>query len=291
MALLLLAAAARPGQVEAATVDHALREGSREEAEMVASLCAKLGVPHEILTIEWEEKPVTGIQERARARRYKALADWAQSRGIALLATAHHAEDQAETLLMRLVRGSGVRGLGAMRALRKLPGTAIALGRPLLRWTRDELAEICASAGIDAAKDPSNSDSKFERVRVRETLSGTDWLDSVGLARSALHLGQADEALNWAARQEWKRRVTEENEVISFDPAGLPLEIRRRLVNAAVAKLKTEGKGGTLRGRELDQLMAALSVGKKATLRGVLCGGGEQWRFAKAPARKGAAGG
>ena len=289
MALLLLGAAARPGQVEAATVDHGLRDGSREEAEMVASLCEKLGVPHEILTVEWKEKPVTAIQERARIRRYKALAEWAQRRGIACLATAHHAEDQAETLLMRLVRGSGVRGLGAIRALRRLPGTSVVLARPLLRWAREELSAICAAASVEPANDPSNTDSKYERVRVREALSANDWLDAHGLARSATHLGQADEALNWAARQEWQKRVSEDNEVISLDPSGLPAEIRRRLVRAAVAKLQTEGKGADLRGRELDQVMGALSRGGKATVRGVLCGGGEVWRFARAPKRKTAA--
>lgn len=286
LALLLLAAAARPGKVEAATVDHGLREGSRAEAEMVAALCGKLGVPHQILTIEWEEKPTTAIQERARLRRYKALADWAKERKIEVLAAAHHAEDQAETLLMRLVRGSGIRGLAGMRALRKVPGADISLARPLLPWRRDELAQICTTAGVEAVDDPSNADSKFERVRVRETLSETDWLDPVGLARSATHLSQADEALHWATRQEWEKRVSEEKGVMTLDPNGLPAEIRRRIVQTILARLKTEGKGIDLRGRELDQLMSALIRGRKATLRGVLCGGGDVWRFAKAPKRK-----
>lgn len=288
LALLLLAAAARQGKVEAATVDHGLREGSRAEAEAVAALCEKLGVPHQILTVEWDKKPTTAIQERARLRRYKALADWAKERKIEVLAAAHHAEDQAETLLMRLVRGSGVRGLAGMRPLRKMPGADIALARPLLRWRRDELAEVCAKAGVEPAEDPSNADSKFERVRVRETLSETDWLDPVGLARSATFLSEADEALRWSTRQEWDKRVSEENEVFTFDPVGLPSEILRRIVQTIVSRLKTEGKGIDLRGRELDQLMGALIRGRKATLRGVLCGGGEVWRFAKAPKRKAA---
>jgi tRNA(Ile)-lysidine synthase len=291
IALLLLAAAARPGKVEAATVDHALRDGSRAEAETVAALCEKLGVRHEILTIEWDKKPTTGLQERARARRYKALADWAKARKIEVLAVAHHAEDQAETLLMRLVRGSGLRGLAGMRPMRKLPGMSVALVRPLLRWRREELAEICAQAGIEPAEDPSNADSKFERVRVRETLSETEWLDPVGLARSAAFLTQADEALRWSTRQEWEKRVSQENEVITLEPVGLPAEICRRLVRSIVLKLETEGKGADLRGRELDQLMAVLLRGRKATLRGVLCGGGEIWRFAKAPKRKAVANG
>lgn len=286
LALLLLAAAARPGKVEAATVDHGLRDGSRQEAEMVADLCKRLGVPHEILTVEWKKKPASAIQERARVRRYQALSEWAQARNIDVVAAAHHAEDQAETLLMRLVRGSGVRGLAGMRAIRNFPGSTIALARPLLRWTRDELADICAKAGVEPAIDPSNSDPKFERVRVRETLAETDWLDPVGLAKSATYLTQADEALRWAAAQEWDKRVTEADSVITLDPAGLPNELRRRIVQTIVGKLKSEGRGVELRGRELDQLLLVLIRGRQATLRGVLCGGGDSWRFARAPKRK-----
>ncbi len=103
MALLLLAAAARPGAIEAATVDHALREGSRAEAEMVARTCAALGVPHAILTAGWKEKPATAIQERARAERYRLLGFWAEERALDALATAHHADDQAETLLQEIL--------------------------------------------------------------------------------------------------------------------------------------------------------------------------------------------
>lgn len=286
IALLLLAAAARPGKVEAATVDHGLREESGTEAEMVEALCKKLGIPHETLTIEWQEKPTSALQERSRIRRYQELAGWAERRNIGFLATGHHADDQAETLLMRLVRGSGVRGLGAIRAFGKLPGTDITLGRPLLNWTKKELEAICADAAIEPALDPGNADPAFERVRMRQMLAASDWLDPLGLAKSATLLSQADQALNWAARQEWEKRVKEDSEVLTLDQSGLPNEITRRLVSGILAKLGTEGRQGELRGRELDRLMAALLKGGQATLRGVLCRGGERWHFAKAPQRK-----
>ncbi len=286
LALLLLAAAARPGKVEAATVDHGLREGSRAEAEMVAGVCEKLGVPHEILTVEWDEKPETAIQERSRAKRYGALSEWAKRKSLAVLATAHHAEDQAETLLMRLARGSGLRGLSGIRPVRKVPSTDRSLARPLLRWTRQELAEVVKAAGLEAAQDPSNEDLKFERVRVRETLAAADWLDPRSVAKSANYLTQAESALRWATRQEWEKRVTEKDSVITLEPSGLPKELARRIVAGILGKIGTEGKGSELRGRELDRLLTILSRGEKATLRGVLCGGGEAWRFAKAPKRK-----
>src|SRR5205814_6332629 len=89
LALLLLAAAARPGFIEAATVDHALRAESRAEAEMVADLCQRLGIAHTILTARWNEHPQAAIQERARSERYRLLGYWAEERGLSALATAH----------------------------------------------------------------------------------------------------------------------------------------------------------------------------------------------------------
>src|SRR5947209_9672893 len=156
LALLLLAAAARPGKIEAATVDHALREGSRAEAETVAQLCARLGVPHAILSVEWDEKPVTGLQERGRAARYALLGAWAKERHLDAIATAHHRDDQAETLVMRLKRGAGVRGLAGMRASAVIPGGDLPLLRPLLGWRRAELEQVCAGARLEPARDPSN---------------------------------------------------------------------------------------------------------------------------------------
>src|SRR5437764_6063201 len=131
LALLLLTAAARPGQVEAATIDHGLRPEAPDEAAMVAAVCSRLGVRHATLTARWSEVPESAIQERARNQRYRLLGYWAEERGLDALATAHHAEDQAETLLMRLARASGVRGLGGMRPRSVSPGAHMRLTRPL----------------------------------------------------------------------------------------------------------------------------------------------------------------
>jgi tRNA(Ile)-lysidine synthase len=285
LALLLLAAAARPGFVEAATVDHALRPDSQEEADAVAILCERIGVPHTTLEVEWTEKPVTAIQERARAVRYQLLGHWAAEREIRALCTGHQLDDQAETLLMRLARGAGVKGLAGMRTVKRLPGLRVALVRPLLRWRRKELEQVCADAGLTPLADPSNEDEQFERVRLRNALAEADWLDPQKVAVSAGHLADADEALHWSMLQAWDRLVVEGPGAISFAPQGLPPEIRRRLVRRAVLKLAREGQGADLRGREIDTLVGALATGKKVTLRGVLCSGGEEWRFAPAPNR------
>jgi tRNA(Ile)-lysidine synthase len=289
LALLLLAAAARPGEVEAATVDHALRPDSRAEAEKVAKLCGSLGVPHTILTAQWEEKPESAIQERARIMRYRLLSEWAVERGINALMTGHHVDDQAETFLMRLARGAGVKGLAGMRRVSRGPGGAFALVRPLLDWRHSELEAVCAAAAVEPVQDPSNEDEQFERVRVRKALAGNELLDAAAVAQSAGHLGQADRALHWATSLEWKRAVTRSGGQLVYKPTDAPREIRRRIIRRAILRLATEGGGAEPRGREIDQVLAALRAGKRATLRGVLCIGGAEWRFARAPARQAAA--
>jgi tRNA(Ile)-lysidine synthase len=286
LALLLMAAEARPGGVEAATVDHALRRDSRSEAEMVASICERLGIPHCILTASWKERPATAIQERARAMRYRLLGQWGAERGLKALLTAHHLDDQAETLLMRFARGAGIRGLSGMRRIARTPGGKILLLRPLLGWRRSELEAVCAASGFEPALDPSNEDEQFERVRVRKALREIEWLDPEAMAASAANLCQAETALQWATTQEWERWVTVGEGGIVYRPSDAPREIRRRIVRRAIVALATEGQGTELRGRELNQVLEALLGGRSATLRGVLCLGGGEWRFTPAPPRR-----
>jgi tRNA(Ile)-lysidine synthase len=284
LALLLLASQARAGRIEAATVDHALRDHSRAEALEAAAICKKLGVRHTILTIDWPEKPTTAIQERARAERYRLLAGWAAEHSLDAIVTGHHADDQAETLLMRLNRGAGVHGLAGMRPRSMVPGSEVLLLRPLLGWRRSELEQVCATAGIQPIADPSNSDERFERVRIRKALAENRWLDPSALAASASHLTAADEALDWAVGPHWP--LTKEEGEIAFSPGDAPPEIVRRLVASAIAALAHEGAGLPLRSRELDPLIATMSGGGQATLRGVICAGGLRWRFTSAPQRR-----
>ncbi len=285
LALLLLAAETRPLQVEAATVDHALRPESRAEAEMVAAVCEKLGVSHRILTAEWTNKPKTAIQEQARLMRYRLLGQWARERNLGALLTAHNLDDQAETLMMRLARGAGVKGLAGMRRVSTSPGGPIAVVRPLLGWRHSELEAVCAAAGIEPVQDPSNEDEQFERVRIRKALGEAGWLDAAALAQSAANLAEADAGLHWATDIEWKRSVRRAEGEILYTPTDAPREIRRRIIRRAVLALASEGGGAEPRGRELDQLLAVLRTGRRATLRGVLCIGGPAWRFTRAPAR------
>ena len=214
LAMLLLAQAAIPGQVEAATVDHRLRAAARDEANYVARLCADLGVPHRILTVE---VPEGNLQAEARSARYDALARWMEERDVATLATGHQLDDQAETLLMRLNRGSGLGGLAGIRALTGVPGHEyLRLVRPLLGWRRGELASVVAAAGIEPVIDPSNDNDDFDRVRMRKALASADWLDMPAIARSAGLLAQAETSLEWVVSREWSECVSHADGVVTY---------------------------------------------------------------------------
>jgi len=281
LALLLLAAAARSGLIEAATVDHALRPESRDEADMVASTCAKLEVPHSILPADWNEPPTANIQAEARTMRYRLLADWAERQALPALATAHHADDQAETLLMRLARGAGVRGLGGTRARRKLT-EQVTLVRPLLGWRKVELVSIVQDAGLEAVDDPSNRDPRHDRSRIRQALEQSDWADPARLATSASALRDADEALDWALAPLITARLRREDAALVIEPFDLPRELKRRLLAAAFAELGAPAP----RGPDLIRAMDSLEAGQAVTLSGLKLEGGSLWRLSPAPPRR-----
>ncbi|HEU0099352.1 MAG TPA: tRNA lysidine(34) synthetase TilS [Allosphingosinicella sp.] len=284
LALLLLAHAARPGRVSAATVDHGLRSASAGEASAVGRLCAEIGVPHAVLAATVEAAG-EGLQSAARKARYAALAQWMDERGLRLLLTAHHCDDQAETLLMRLNRGSGVAGLAGVRAAGAVPGTAgrLRLCRPLLGWRRSELEALVDAAGIAPARDPSNADERFDRVRVRRRLAEAPWLDPRALARSAALLAEAEAALDWTAGPLFAARAELGEGTVTLRPHGLPSELLRRLVLRCLRQLAPEASP---RGEALAAFVARLEAAGTATLSGIKATGGETWHFERAPPRR-----
>jgi tRNA(Ile)-lysidine synthase len=284
LALLLLVHAACPGRVEAATVDHRLRAESAAEAEAVALLCTEIGVPHRILAAR-VERAGEGLQSAARAARYAALAAWMDGNKVRLLLTAHHLDDQAETLLMRLNRGSGVAGLAGVRAAGSVPGSGgrLRVCRPLLGWRRSELQSIVEAAGVEAARDPSNADERFDRARLRRRLGEAPWLDPAALARSASLLAEAEAALDWTAAPLFAARTEVEEGGVTLRPNGLPPELLRRLVLRCLDQL---APGAKPRGEALAAFIATLERRGTATLCGVIGKGGETWRFQPEPPRR-----
>jgi tRNA(Ile)-lysidine synthase len=234
----------------AVTVDHGLRKESKREAAAVARLARKLKITHR--TLRWTgSKPSTGLQEAARMARYRLLGDAARRSGAAHVLTAHTLDDQAETVLIRMTRGSGITGLGAMMRLSTLPSngdSAIMLVRPLLDIPKERLIATLRAAKIPYADDPSNRDPRFTRARLRGVMGALadEGLDAQRLAQLARRLKRADVALEKMVDQAMAELVVElpAASALAVEArrfAELPAEIALRLLGSAVAKAGDEG--------------------------------------------------
>jgi tRNA(Ile)-lysidine synthase len=218
LALCLLAdgwARERHGTAVGLTVDHGIREAAAEEAGRVGGWLAAHGIAHHILV--WRPPPrLRNIQATARVARYALLTGWCRAAGCLHLLTAHHREDQAETLLMRLARGSGLDGLAGIAALRE--SADCRLLRPLLGVPQLRLAAVLRAAGQPWIEDPSNRDGHYARVRLRGSaaLLAREGLSASRLAATARHLGRARAALEDVVTELLTRAAT-------LHPAGFAL--------------------------------------------------------------------
>jgi tRNA(Ile)-lysidine synthase len=210
LALLVLYAAWREaGAVPDAvvyTVDHALRPEAAGEAEFVRRLAVERGL--DVRVLKWAgPKPKSGIQAAARVARYQLIGAAMAEDGVAILLTAHHLDDQAETVLMRLAHGSGAKGLGAMRPMAEVEG--IRIFRPLLGVTKDQLRAIVIAHGLEAAHDPSNADLNYERTRWRAIRPGLEeaGLTPERLAQFAERMQRLDRLATQIAEDIWRADV------------------------------------------------------------------------------------
>lgn len=220
--------------LRAVTVDHGLREASAQEAEFVSKTCADLGVPHDVLIwTGWDGQG--NLQAAARAARYGLIAEWAAQNGVPAVALGHTMEDQAETFLMRLARGSGVDGLSAMRADFQAQGQRWL--RPMLSLRRADLRAYLTEHALRWVDDPSNEDTRFDRVRMRQAMGLLSdlGLDTQTLSDTSQRLSVAREALQAAAItlalqscQEWAGTVAIDAEKLQ----GAPQETHLRLIAA-----------------------------------------------------------
>jgi tRNA(Ile)-lysidine synthase len=254
-ALLLLAARWRKARLRgpklvAVTVDHGLRAEARREAAAVKRLARSLGIPHR--TLHWSgRKPTTGLQQAARHARYRLLAKAARDCGAQHVLTAHTLDDQAETVLIRLTRGSGISGLAAMARISALPGTdgEISLVRPLLEVRKTRLIATLHKAGVASADDPSNRDPRFTRVRFR---TGMPMLEREGLNAERLGLLARRVRRVELALEAAVDKAATELAPLPWSEAGpivlpaerfvrLPAEVSLRLLGRAVAHAGNEG--------------------------------------------------
>jgi tRNA(Ile)-lysidine synthase len=269
------------GILEAVTVDHGLRDGSDREAAAVSVICAGFGVPH--LTLRWQDWDGHGnLQDAARRARYGLMATWARAQALDAVALGHTADDQAETVLMRLARRSGVDGLAAMSARRSHAGTLWL--RPMLGISRAALRSYLSDRGTVWIEDPGNSDIRYDRIKARRALDTLADLgiDPAGLGIVARNMAEARDALDTAtvcAARECGRAV---HGAVVFQRGpllSLPVEIQRRLWCRALDWIAPAPYPPRRAG--LAQLMAAVDAGRGTTLGGtaILCRDAEIWMF------------
>ncbi|MBC9881487.1 tRNA lysidine(34) synthetase TilS [Bradyrhizobium sp. INPA01-394B] len=301
---------ARGPELHVVTVDHGLRKEAAGEAREVKRLAVELGLPHR--TLRWRgAKPKTGLPAAAREARYRLLAQAARAAGASHVLTAHTRDDQAETLLMRLFRGSGIAGLSAMARLSRREG--LVLVRPLLDVPKSQLIATLKRAGIGFAEDPTNRDTAFTRPRLRALLPqlAAEGADARTLVRLAARLARANaavEVLTDGAERFLRLRdrgQQPQRGVRSFDAtafAGLPEEVRLRLLLRALDALGHEGPAEL---GKVETLLAALdqalngqikaagsrALPKQTLLRQTLAGAlislaGGRIHIAPAPARR-----
>jgi tRNA(Ile)-lysidine synthase len=269
----------RGPRLVAATVDHGLRPEAAREARDVKRLARSLEVAHR--TLRWTgTKPNTGLPAAARAARYRLLAQAARSNGATHILTAHTRDDQAETLLMRMLRGSGIAGLAAMTRVSEREG--LWLARPLLNVSKAQLVATLNRARINFADDPTNRDVSYTRPRLRALMPALaeEGGDSKNLARLAARLARANAALEVLADgAERYLALRDRNDAarFGFDAAafaGLAEEIRLRLLKRAIDRVGHEGPAelGKLEAvlAVLDQAIAAGGSRQKLTLAGAM---------------------
>jgi tRNA(Ile)-lysidine synthase len=301
-ALMLLAArwrkALRRGpKLIAVTVDHGLRAEARREAAAVRRLARSLGVAHR--TLRWTgRKPSTGLQQAARLARYRLLAKAASDAGAQHVLTAHTFDDQAETVLIRLTRGSGFSGLAAMARVAPLPGGdgGISLVRALLEVPKARLLATLRKADVAYADDPSNRDPRFTRARLRAAMPALEHegLKAERLVLLARRVRRADAALEAVVNDAVAKfaALPWDGGPIGFaaGPFGrLPDELALRLLGRAVAHV---GDEGPVELGKLEALHAGLSASPEAvrfrrTLAGaVITRSGGRLTIERAPARR-----
>jgi tRNA(Ile)-lysidine synthase len=282
-------------RLRAVTVDHGLRKEARREAAQVGTLARKLGVPHRVMN--WRgAKPKSGIQEKARHARYALLSAAAKRVDASYIVTAHTLDDQAETVLMRMARGSGLSGLGGMA--RESPLGDLTLVRPLLDIPKTRLIATLKAAKIGYAEDPSNIDPKFTRPRLRQLAPqlAAEGLDARRLAVLARRLRRADAALEAEVDVVTASFGTQSDSALvipAAEFAELPAEIALRVLWRALDRWGDEGpvelgKLEVLLDATLAAAQNALKMAFRRTLAGALVSiDRDKLTVQQAPARRG----
>ncbi len=253
------------------TVDHGLRPESGRDARRVAAWARAAGLKAHVLA--WTDaKPAGGVEAAAREARYRLMGAWLRKKKIAILFVGHTLDDQAETFLLRLARGSGLDGLAAMRALAPWPvgGFAgLSVARPLLGIGRAQLRQYLTEIGQEWLDDPMNDDPAFDRVKMRRAFAALDMagLSAAGIAAAAAHLARARSALEAVTQALLARATQPLGDGVALDAAALAAAPREVGLRALAAVLMAVG------GQAYRPRFEALERLFEAIVRGILKGG------------------
>ena len=284
---MLLLALAAGFHCHIATVNHSLRAEAADECRLVENLCGELDVPCTVIDIMLAKG---NVQQEARRARYEALATWAMRERLETILTAHHADDQAETLLMRLNRGSGLAGLAGVRERRMIEGTPIEVTRPLLGFRRSELQGVIDGAGVAVADDPSNRDRAYDRVRMRQKLERSDLIDVDGLARSASLIDESWLMVKGLAGEDVTLHAKRLGEAFAYNPFAAS-GVARVPIWIEVIRMIGGDLGVTLARGDAAKIVAALQDARKVNVGGLSAEivedqGAKIWSFRREPPRR-----
>lgn len=254
----------------AVIIDHGLREHSYNEACRVRDRMRSYGVTSDIISIDGP-RPKSGLQEWARMQRHRLLMSVARDRQAVLL-FAHHADDQAETIAMRLLKGSGITGLAGMPSKRTQHGVIIS--RPLLGCSHDQLSLVCDYFDCAFEDDPSNTDRQFERVRIRQLLASLDQNGEGPSSNQLLRLGLLSAKLSTTALDANARPL---GKAVEWHSAGYATMVMKYLVDLPKFRwtqimrslvMAISGSAYAPSGAALDELRTRVDTGRSATIGG-----------------------
>ncbi len=255
------------------SIDHGLRKESKSECKLVEERAKALNIPHR--TVEWSDKPRGNLQKVAREARHKIIKDWAISQKLSGVLLGHTLDDNVETFILRLIRGSGVDGLAGISPDRFINGVRIF--RPLLNFSRNTLQQYLETKGYTWVDDPSNRDRRFDRVKVRQILSE---LQGLGLSKKRLlttanHMRRAQDFLTRETFRMSERCVRQEvwgGLSISLEPfLEISKEIQLRILSAGL--MWVSGKVYKPRYENMDRLLTSIldrEINSSRSLMGVL---------------------
>jgi len=249
----------------AVTVDHNLRSNSFQEANFVKKLCVEYRVDHSILKIK--DQVAGNLQSWARENRYRLIAEWAYQKGIKSVFLGHTLDDQAETFLLRLARGSGIDGLSAMSP--KSYRNGICWLRPLLNISRKDLRIFLDDQEIPYVDDPSNEDFRFDRIKIRKVLASSHeyGLNTTRLVETSHRMAQARDVLNNVAFQFAKNHVLQTKigtvTVDLLELESLFPDTRHRILSYLVKWVSGNSYGA--RAKTIEHTMVSVLEGKSRT--------------------------